>query len=280
VSGAGEPDGRRRRRRAGFRAVGVLAAAAVAGLVVWYGWQAWSRDWRAADSGRATSSADASGAHPFDRGERASYRVTWRVGSEGGTEAGRATFGAQPGTDVRHFTLDVETAGWLSNLYELRGRIESWAGADLLPSRQEQHLSEGRRVTDQTIRFDRSAATFSVGDGRPLPLPQDARDGLSAWFYVRTLPLGAGYAALFPVVEGGRAYAVDVRVDRVERLQLGGRDVEAFRLALCVNSASDRREVARAVAWLSTDARRVPLALDLQTSLGSFRVELDAYQRR
>jgi hypothetical protein len=121
---------------------------------------------------------------------------------------------------------------------------------------------------------------FSVGDGRPLPLPEAARDGLSAWFHARTLPLGAGYAASFPVVEGGRAYAVAVRVDRVERLQLGGREVEAFRLALCVESASDRREVARAVAWFSTDERRVPLALDLQTSLGSFRAELDAYERR
>jgi hypothetical protein len=42
----------------------------------------------------------------------------------------------------------------------------------------------------------------------------------------------------------------------------------------------DRRDVLRAVVWLSTDARRVPLALEFETSLGSFRAELDTYERR
>ena len=47
-------------------------------------------------------------------------------------------------------------------------------------------------------------------------LAQFARDGLSALFYARTLPLAAGYSARFPVVEGGRSYAVDA--DPIERL--------------------------------------------------------------
>ncbi len=82
------------------------------------------------------------------------------------------------------------------------------------------------------------------------------------------------------MVEAGGAYDVDARVERVERITIGGREVEAFRLALVVARASDRGEIARAVAWVSADARRVPLAVDLDTSLGSFRLELDAYQRR
>jgi hypothetical protein len=66
----------------------------------------------------------------------------------------------------------------------------------------------------------------------------------------------------------------------VERTTIGGREIEAFRLAFLVARASDRGEVARAVAWVSADARRLPLAVDLDTSLGAFRLELDGYQRQ
>jgi hypothetical protein len=260
--------------------VGVPAVAVVAAAVVWLGWQAWSREWRVAEPGRTSGSAAQSGAYPFDRGERASYRVTWRVGSSGGLAAGRAVFDASGGGSSRYFSLDVETAAWAASLYEVRGRIESWTDAGLLPSRQEQHLRQGRRPTDRTTRFDWPARTFTVGDSRPLPLPPNARDGLSAWFYTRTLPLSAGYRVRVPVVEAGRTYNVDARIDRVERISLDGREAEAFRMALGVESAPDRREVARAVVWLSTDARRVPLALEFETSLGPFRAELDAYDRR
>jgi len=177
-------------------------------------------------------------------------------------------------------TLDVATTGWAAAVYDVRGRIESWTAADLLPSRQAYHVREGRRVTDRTTRFDRSSRTFTVGDGEPRPLPPGGRDGLSGWFHARTLPLAAGYRARLSVVEAGGAYDVDAHVERVERITIGGREVEAFRLALVVARASDRGEIARAAAWVSTDARRVPLAVDLDTSLGSFRFELDAYQRR
>ncbi len=277
MSGAEEPDGARRHFRARYRALGALAAVAVA---AWYGWQAWSGHRAAADPGRRTGSAIQSGAHPLDRGERASYRVTWRVGSGGGLAAGQAAFEASGGGPSRHFSLDLETATWAVNLFAASGRIESWTDADLRPSRQEQHLRRGRRATDRTTRFDWPSRTFTVGDGRPLPLPPDARDGLSAWFYTRTLPLSTGYRVRVPVVEAGRSYNVDARVDRVERIPLGGRETEAFRMALGVESASDRREVLRAVAWLSTDVRRVPLALEFETSLGLFRAELETYERR
>jgi hypothetical protein len=265
---------------------------AVAALIAWYGSHLRFRGGPAGGAGRTSASVPkaASGARegpssglnalPFDDGERAAYRVTWRVVEGGGMTAGRATFGAQSDGGSRHFTLDVETAAWLSGLYSVRGRIESWAGAGLLPSRQEQHLLEGQRETDRTTRFDQAARTFTSGDGPPVSLPPDARDGLSAWFHLRTLPLAAAWTVRFPVVEAGRIYDVGARVDRVERVSVGGRDVEAFRLEVRVESIADRRETARAVVWISTDRRRVPLVLDLETSLGPFRAELDAYEHR
>jgi len=255
-----------------------LTAAAVA-LLAWLGWRALARDPLAPGPGRAAEAAFAAVECPFDRGERASYRVTWRVGSADAVTAASAVLDASAGTESRHFALEITTTGWAAALYDLRGRIDSWTATDLLPSRQEYHVRQGRRVTDRTTRFDRSSRTFTVGDGEPRPLPPGARDGLSAWFYARTLPLAAGYRVRLAVVEGGDAYDIDTHVERVERVTIGGRAVEAFRLSLVLTRASDRGEVARAVAWVSADARRMPLAVDLDTSRGSFRLELDASHR-
>jgi hypothetical protein len=261
-------------------AVAIPLAAVVLALLAWLGWRAWSRDPLAPGPDRLAGAAIAAGERPFDRGEHASYRVTWRVGSADAVTAGSAAIEASGGTSSRYFALDVATTGWAAALYDVRGRIESWTATDLLPSRQEYHVREGRRATDRTTRFDRSSRTFSVGDGEPRPLPPGARDGLSAWFHARTLPLAAGYRVRLAVVEAGGAYDVDTHVERVERITIGGREVKAFRLALVVARASDRGEIARAVAWVSADPRRLPLAVDLETSLGSFRLELDAYQRQ
>jgi hypothetical protein len=278
VSDGPEPGARGPRRA--LRAAVAVPLAVVLCLLAWLGWRASSRHLRPAGLVRGLASVKAVGEHPFDRGERASYLVTWRVGSGGAVSAGSAAFEASRGTDSCHFALDVATVGWAAALYEVRGRIESWTATDLLPSRQEYHVREGRRPTDRTTRFDWASRTFTVGDGEPRPLPPDSRDGLSAWFHARTLPLAPDYRVRLSVVEAGRVYDVDAHVERVERITIAGRAIEAFRLAFLVVRASDRREVARAVAWVSADARRLPLAVDLDTSLGAFRLELDAYQRQ
>lgn len=278
MSGGPEP-GETRPRGALLAPIAISLAAVVLALLVGLGWRAWSRDARALGTDRLAGVAIAAGERPFDRGERTSYRVTWRVGPGDAVTAGSAAFDASGGTDSCYFALDVATAGWAAALYDVRGRIESWTGADLRPSRQEYHVREGRRATDRTTRFERSPGTFTVGDGEPKPLPPGARDGLSAWFHARTLPLAAGYRVRLSVVEAGRVYDVDAHVERVERITTGVGEIEAFRLALLVARASDRVEVARAVAWVSADARRLPLAVDLDTSLGAFRLELDAYRR-
>jgi hypothetical protein len=261
-------------------AVAIPLAAVVLALLAWIGWRAWFRDPRPPDTNSLARAAIAAGERPFDRGEGTSYRITWRVGSADAVTAGSAAVEASGGTEARHFAFDVSTTGWAAALYDVRGRIESWTATDLLPSRQEYRVREGGRVTDRTTRFDWPSRTFTVGDGEPRPLPPGARDGLSAWFHARTLPLAAGYRVRLSVVEAGGAYDVDTRVERVEGITIGGREIEAFRLALVVARASDRGEIARAVAWVSADARRLPLAVDLDTALGSFRLELDAYHRQ
>ncbi len=223
------------------------------------------------------------GALPFAQEETLVYDVSWRNAAAMGMAAGTATFtagsssvpgGAGGGTPARHLAVELRTAPWVARFFEARDRIETWTDSRIIPIRQEQHLREGRRVVDRATRFDPASRTLTVGDGPPLAWPRDARDGISAFFYVRTLPLAPGYSTVFPVMEGGRRYAVELTVDRLERITVGGRQVDALRATPRIVSTGGREGSVQATIWIRPDARRVPLRIEIVTAFGAFRVEL------
>src|SRR5262245_62873230 len=97
------------------------------------------------------------------------------------------------------------------------------------------NLLEGRRALTREALFDRAAGLVRIGaPGEPGPmsfrLSPGTRDILTAFFYLRTLPLQAGDSVVVPVTDGGRAYAVTVRTIGPERITLGGRTVDALRV--------------------------------------------------
>ena len=223
----------------------------------------------------------AAGALPFAVSERVVYRVLWRGGPSVSVAAGQATFTATRGdAGALRLAVDLETAAWVAGFFEARDRLETWVDAAWLPLRQEQHLREGRRVVDRVVRFDPARRTVTLADGPALPLPREARDGLAAFYYARTLPLSPGYTARFPVSEGGRTYVVDLGVEGIEPVTVGGRRVSAFKVVPRVGSSRDPRRAVQATLWISQDARRVPLVLEVETAFGAFRADLDAYQAR
>jgi hypothetical protein len=225
---------------------------------------------------------------PFAQEESLVYDLSWRSSPAVGMSAGTATITAnrspvggevRPGP-ARHLAVELQTAAWVARFFEARDRIETWVDDRLVPIRQEQHLREGRRVVDRATRFDSANRTLTVGDGPPLPWPREARDGISALFYVRTLPLAPGYSTVFPIVEGGRRYAVELTVTGVERVTVAGRQLEAFRATPRLSSSGGRGRTIQSTVWIGTDARRIPLVLEIETAFGSFRVELQRESSR
>ena len=222
------------------------------------------------------------GTLPFAMSERTTYQVAWLSGGAG-VSAGTAAVTARADGPGRgwHFVVDVNTADWVARFFEAHDRFECRVDEGLLPTISEQHLREGRRVLDRATVFDRLAGVVTVGEGGPrLPLPKGARDGLSAFFYARTLPLAEGYEAAFPVVEGGRTTDVTLRVTGVDRVEVAGRSVEAWRIEPRFETRTEQRRALRATLWVSRDERRVPLRLDIDTGFGSFRAELASHEAR
>jgi hypothetical protein len=105
-----------------------------------------------------------------------------------------------------------------------------------------------------------------------------ARDAIAALFYVRTLPLTPGTRVRFPVNEAGRNLVVELAVEGIERVYAGGHDVDAIRVTPIMERRVQDRQPLVSTFWLSNDARRVPLILDLDAGFGHVRVELVSYR--
>jgi hypothetical protein len=218
---------------------------------------------------------------PFAVGERLTYDVRW-VGGPMDLPAGQAVVGVEAGPSAEQpfrFVATAETAAWVSRFFEAKDRFETLAGADLLPTVHRRDLLEGRRALTREAVFDRASGVVRIGaPGDPgamsFRLSPGTRDVLTAFFYLRTLPLHPGDAVVVPVTDGGRAYTVAVRAVGPERVVIGGRSVNALRVEPSVSERVPRRAPVEVVVWLTPDAVHRVLAADVAAGFGRVRLEL------
>jgi hypothetical protein len=221
----------------------------------------------------------------FHVGERLTYDVRW-VSGPVGLSAGQVSLGVEagPSTDrPLQFFATAETAPWVAQFFEAHDRFETVAGVDLLPRVQRRALHEGRRELTRDATFDAAAGVVHVGPPNGTTMPfrfsPGTRDPLTALFYIRTLPLAPGDSVLLPINDSGRAYTVNVRVVGLERISIGGQQMDALRIEPAVVARVSRRAPIDVVVWLSPDPVHRVLAADIGARFGRVRVELTGTNR-
>lgn len=228
------------------------------------------------------------GPPPFAMGERLVYDVRW-IGGPMDLPAGVVRLEILPpgtsGTSFR-FVATAETAPWVARFFEARDRFQTDADAQLLPTEHIRAQRQGRRSVDRVYSYDLPSGVVRVSNpttgGAPLALrvPPGTRDALTAFYYIRSVPLIPGNDISLPVNDGGRNRLVVARVVGRERITVAGRGIEALRIEPRIAERVPRRQPVRAVAWVSTDARRLVLAADVEAAFGRMRLELTDYRER
>jgi hypothetical protein len=232
------------------------------------------------------------GPPPFRAGEEATYEVRWigdlpagsitlRVAAPSSDEAGYA-----PEARWRFEAL-AATTDWVSRFFEARDVFTTLATRDLMPLVHIRQMDEGGREVTRAYVYDADRRQVRVGasldeaavhEARATPWPPGARDAVSALFYARTLPLEAGDELAIPVNDAGRHLTARIRVEGVEGVSTRAGISEALRLGVSLERWLARRQGVGATLWISTDARRVPVRLDLSAGFGQLRVELVDYR--
>jgi len=230
---------------------------------------------------------------PFDPGETARYRLTWSGGATMALSAGDLEFSvmtpsasfAQSGETLQ-FEVSFVTAPWVSGFYDARGRFTSLTRADLLPTLQVQELREGRRILNRSAWFDPARREVRTADGSAdqaktgtvRPLAIGARDPVTAFYYARAYPLTVGSVLRIPVNDFGRSLIIELRAGGEDSITAEGKTQVALRVDCRMERRVDGGRSPRMTLWISRDARRIPLALDIEAPFGSIRAELSEYR--
>ena len=212
--------------------------------------------------------------YPFAVGERLSYDISW--GSF--PSVGKASFevrqqGMFNGNRVIEFFGEASSIGAARTLINVNDRASSLVLMDsLTPVRTDLRLREGKRFKQTTATYDRSRNLMSLSNGSQTNFPPGSYDILSLFYAIRAADLKTGMMRDFAFFDANnRPRRLTIKVVKQESIggPLGARD--AFQVDVL---APEPAKPLLAQAWISNDARRLPLYLVTRARFGELRFQL------
>jgi len=159
----------------------------------------------------------------------------------------------------------------------------SWVDAQTLrPERYREESDEDgrRRVTDTRLAPPGPTVVLRQQDGAQESRTEVAREGevldpLAAMYYLRAATLAPGAPLCFDLVANGRYWRVEGMVAaRPETIEVPAGRFEALRIEATARRADGGGKSRPLWLWLSTDARRMPLAAVSEVELGPVSAKL------
>ncbi len=210
---------------------------------------------------------------PFDLGERINYEIAWG----NFTSVGRASFevrqkGYVGERRVFEFAAEAASIGAARTLVNVNDQLISFADADSLePIKTDTRLREGRRVKQVAADYDWSSKQAKLPNGTVIAIAPGTLDLLTLFYSIRAAELKVGALYQYAFLDANhRLRGVAVRVNKTEAIgsALGTRE------ALQLDILTPDKTQLLAQAWLSNDARRLPLYFAARTRFGELRFQI------
>ena len=105
-------------------------------------------------------------------------------------------------------------------------------------------------------------------------MPPDVQDGLATLYALRARSFKPGDHITVPVVDEGMIYNVTFDIGAVETVKVPLGSTSAWSIGVTILDAS-KQPVGRDIrAWISTDARRLPVKIQAELPVGNFILAL------
>jgi hypothetical protein len=219
-----------------------------------------------------------SGSLPFQAGEKLSYRISWSSIVEAGTAELSAT-----AEDGRPNSLRLQakalTAAAVAASYPFKDDFVSHF--DILtrsPWLYEKNFTERKRVIRDRVAFNQAQGTAlftnSRNQSKQIAIELGTQDPVSSLYAVRGIGLTPGMRVTFPVLDGGVQYALEARVVAAEFITVKLGSFNAHRVEVNLRRESVPVANRSITAWISTDARRLPVLVSVALPVGAAVIEL------
>jgi len=208
-------------------------------------------------------------------------RLTYGVSALGGGRKGSCVLSATSEGPA----VELSAEGQLSvPLVNVRGRAHSWVAPQTLRPRRYQDELDGDgapRVSHGD--FERPGLAFRVewSNGTRQGMNAFVKggpvfDAVSAIYSLRSLDVAPGAGFCFDVAGGGRYWRLSGhRAGGEERVDTPAGSFQAFLLEATATRADDASVRYQVRLWISSDARRLPVALEVGTGIGPVRATLE-----
>ncbi len=171
------------------------------------------------------------------------------------------------------FNVTAQTTNALQHLFFATDTISSYADPKtLLPFQTEYNLVEGRRRLNNKLTINQDYGTATTENGVRIEIPVGTHDYLSFFYALRTFNLNPPRRNAVSILVNNKPKTLFIGALKRESIQLGSQTVPAIQISLTTDDLqSDKYQIR---AWISDDARRLPLRLTAVTELGPIRADL------
>lgn len=219
---------------------------------------------------------------PFVVGETLTYDVSWSQFITAGTAVAKVVEKRPSyGSTAYYIVADGRPVPLVARFYPVYYKMDSLLDTFSLLSHWTSLYSEERGQKRETsTRFDRSArrAFYEAQTQPPMKedfvVPPNTQDGLATLYAIRSQAFKAGERFTIPVADDGTMYSVEFETSGPERVRVPYGDVDAWNLKITILDADKQPAARNTSAWISTDARRLPVKLQSDLPVGSFVLAL------
>ncbi|HYO99872.1 MAG TPA: DUF3108 domain-containing protein [Pyrinomonadaceae bacterium] len=177
------------------------------------------------------------------------------------------------GRDGLWFSASMFTTGALQSVFPVTDKIETYVDVKtLLPFRSQLQIREGNHRLQGVVSIDQERGAATVTDGSSIEVPVGTYDLVSVIYAMRSFDLAPPKRNAVSLLINKRPRTLFINSLRRETIELGGKRIPAFQLALATDEPQGDRFQLR--LWVGADSRRLPLRLTATTPLGPVRADL------
>jgi hypothetical protein len=240
---------------------------------------------RAAPAPPAAQRADA--VVPFRVGETLTYDVAWSNYLVAGSAVSRVVEKRPTNNSTAYYIVaEGRPIPLIARFYAVYYKMDSLLDTvSTLSQRTSLYTEEGSRKRSSATTFNRSArrAQFEMqGESAPVKdefaIPQNVQDGLATLYTLRTRTFKAGDRVTIPVADEGSLYTANFDVSGPETIKVPMGQVDAWKLRITILDGANQPVGQNIGAWISTDARRLPVRLQADLPVGNFGLALRSAQ--
>lgn len=213
----------------------------------------------------------------FSVGERLQFSIGWEF-----IDAGTAVLAVEGiqewnGRPTYYVTATTHSNAFFSALYKVRNKLETYIDVDgIYPVRYVKNTSEGGTKRNFSVDFDHAAGTASIIDADSgnsvITVPRFVQDIISAFYYVRTLPLEDGKDIELSTFDNGRWKSVKINVVKREKISVDAGEFNCIVVRTPIGPFNNKSDLN---IWLTDDDRRIPVLMKSKIAVGSVRAELE-----